>query len=989
MPQFMSLTSGIAALMLLTVPLAVCQTIPSGALLKHQPSGTTNYVFNSSFMLTPPAAPADASATIQNAINTMASVSLSKGGVIFLAPGTYYLAHTLKLEGSGVTLVGVRTTTSTGQNGSYPTLTYDDSLVDDDYDNRGSIESSLGTDVPLLDTPAAIRVNGNTDYSGSRTFNYGGLIGINLAFTGTAGSKSEGDTATGIAVNLPHQGLFRDLTITNAYNGLDVGDSTSPYFFNINISGVRGTFGARIGTFHTDAIKMHALTISASAGNTSTTLAIIPANMELIGGNFSGGGVGLHITGTDSTTFANDVYLRSLQIQHTNAQGILIDYARQVYISDTTINYAGAEAIKVTPNFYGGLALTNLRTSYTGLSAIRVQRGMNINLVNAVLLNSGQRKSSASSDDLPIADLSVDSSVTSLNIVGGRFGSANGTTVHEDWGMYLSTSSPLYTPWHAPTIIASNIDFLNLPTAQQSSGVAITHPNGYYTLYNAGYFNPPAEDSWSLQNLPTDPVGTGVMSVVKGFNLYDLPEIRDRQWIDLTSSALSTHPVVDSSGNINAANFTYWEDLAANQFPEGVVFYLPAGHFNSNFSSYTRKIYNASDPLVIDHSSIQFLGDGRNVTQITDTATVPTQNVFQLVSGSTGSGLFGVTVFYSKTAALTAPSNSPVTYAPPYLVSNTSQIRFANVGARYGMGGGISIVDTTNSEFFDVDMSSMGVNNTQPSVPLGVYTLTATTNEATADIRFYQVYGEFLHNIWMPSSSSFCDTSIACSLPPDQIPDFEWIRLVGGVARFRTDSGTLIEGKIGYETAANDQGTPHDLSSFKYAIDHAYVYGVDLQQAVNADFDEPWINTRHIAISVENGVSGNVRISTSGSRGAAFEAFLLQGGTAISVVNCQIGNNANLWSPYNTMQTRPLSGVYLGPAVGNTVFVGGMNGWIANSSYTNASVNANLQDYGIILGTGASTSSYTIYGTDLYGNVTARVGQQSGGGTGATVLIPN
>jgi hypothetical protein len=66
-----------------------------------------------------------------------------------------------------------------------------------------------------------------------------------------------------------------------------------------------------------------------------------------------------------------------------------------------------------------------------------------------------------------------------------------------------------------------------------------------------------------------------------------------------------------------------------------------------------------------------------------------------------------------------------------------------------------------------------------------------------------------------------------------------------------------------------------------------------------------------------------------------------------------------------------------------------MNGWIANSSYANASVNANLQDYGIILGTGATTSSYTVYGTDLYGTQVAKIGQQTGGGTGATVLLAN
>jgi hypothetical protein len=81
-----------------------------------------------------------------------------------------------------------------------------------------------------------------------------------------------------------------------------------------------------------------------------------------------------------------------------------------------------------------------------------------------------------------------------------------------------------------------------------------------------------------------------------------------------------------------------------------------------------------------------------------------------------GSGVFGVTVFYSKTVALTTPG-SPVTYAAPFLLQNTSQIRLVNIGARYSMGGGVSIVDTQNSELFDVDMASIGVNNTQPTVP--------------------------------------------------------------------------------------------------------------------------------------------------------------------------------------------------------------------------------------------------------------------------------
>jgi hypothetical protein len=966
---------------------ASAQTIPTAALMKYQPSGTANYAFNSSVMLAPPAAPADASSTIQAAINAMAGANLSKGGVIFLAPGTYLLKSTLKLQGSGVTVVGVRALTSTGQNGPYPTLEYDDTLVDADYNNRASIESGLGVDVPLLDNPAAVRFNGNSTYGTSNQYSFGGILGINLTFVGTPGSGSEGDVATALAVDVPHQALFRDVSISNSYDGLDVGPCTSPYFRNISITGFRGTFGARLGDSTAAALKMHALTVTAPSTNTTGTLVVLQQNMELIGANLTGGGVGISISGPSTSTFADDIYIRSVQIQNTSLQGILLGYAQGTYISDTTINYAGKEAIKILPGFYGGLSLTNLRTTYSGLSAIRVQQGMNITLVNAVLLNSGQAKGTAGSADLPIASLSVDSSVTSLNIVGGRFGSANGTSVNEDWGMFVSTASPLYAPWHTPTLLASNIDFLNLTTSQRSSGITISNIVGYPALSNAGYFNAPLEDSWSIQNLPTDPVFSGALAVVKGFNSYDLPEIRDRQWINLLSPALSSYPVVDGSGNISATNFAYWETIASTEFPEGVVLYLPAGTFNSGFTAYTRKIYNLAGTLVINQPAIQFLGDGRGVTQITDTIATPTTNEIQLTSGSTGSGVFGLSIYYSKPAALTAPG-SAVTYAPPFLLQNTSQIRLANIGVNYSMGGGISIVDSTNSELFDTDMSSLGANNTQPTVPLGNYTVTATTNESTSDIRFYQTYGGFLENIWMPSSSTFCSSTIACSLPASQIPDFEWIRLVGGVLRFRMDYGTLIEGKTGLQTVSNGNGTPHELSSFKFATDHVYTYGVDLQQANDVDFVEPWMNARVTPMFIESGVTGNIRISTEEMRGGAFEGALIEGGTSVSFVNDQIGNNANLWAPYNTMQTRPLSGVYIGTGVGSTVFVGGMNGWIANSSFANATTNANGQSYGIVLGTGVTTSSYTVYGTDLYGNLTARVGQQVTGGTGGTTVVP-
>jgi hypothetical protein len=960
-------------------------TVPSAALMKSpvtRPDGSTAYVFNSLVMLAPPTAGSaspspDASIAIQQAIDAIASANLSKGGVIFLAPGTYLLRHTLKLEGTGVTLVGVRAATQDGATGDYPTLEYDDSLVDVDYET-GS------TTTATLDRPAAVRFNGNADYSGTASYSYGGLIGVNITYTGNTGSGSEGDKATGLATYMPHQVLFRDVTINNTYRGLDVGPCTSPYFHHITINNFRGDFGSRFGQGAVTAFKIHALTMSAAPANTTATDIIVPQNGEVIGADITGGGIGIDISGT-SASLADDIFLRSIDIHSPSQQGIVVGYARSVYLNDIAVDHAGAESLKVIPGFLGELAVTGFQSMFSGLSAVRVQQGMNIDFANVSLVGSGQAKSSATLADLPIAGISIDSSVTSFRVTGAKIGDSNGQTVHEDWGVYVSQTPPLYAPWHTPGILASAIEFPNIPTAQHASGVTVSNATTYDVLQANGYFNAPLEDSWLLQALATDPVFPGALGIVKGFNSYDLLELRDRQWIDLTSSALSSAAVVDSFGNLNPTNFAYWEGIAATQFPEGFVMYLPSGRFNTSFTSYTRRIYNLGGTLAITAPGVQLVGDGRSVTQIYNTIATPNVSLVELSAGSTGSGVFGLSLIYDKTAALAAPG-TPTSYAPPFLVTNTSQVRLANLGVNYSLGGGVAIVDTTNSELFDTDMNHVGGNNSEPAGPLGIYTLTATTNESTADIRFYETFGEFLENIWASGATAPCSSNDACLLTPAQIPDFEWVRVVGGVTRFRIDSSTFIEGKRGYATESNSGGTPHELSSFKWATDHVYNWGVDLQQAAGmVDFVEPWMDAREGLDSIGSSVTANVRISAAETRFGSYEGVLLQGSGQVALVNDHIGQNSLLASPYT--QVRPRSGVFLGNPAGSVVFVGGVDGWLSNTNASTPTVNSNQQNWGLVLGTGVPATQYQIIGTDLYGNQIGRVGQQTSGINGTT-LVP-
>ncbi len=988
--RWSKIISGIS--LLLISGLYAWGAIPTNALMKTL-SGT-NYVFpaGSPYVLDPNTAnPGDHAAAIQSAIDAIKNAGSTKGGIVFVKGGTYYLKRTVIVRGTGVTLVGVK-----DSSGVYPTFTYGDDFVDADYNNRVSITNTQGRAITVLDYPAVIRINGNTNYSTSCSYRSHGIRGFNIKYTGT-NLGSDGGRATGVALYEVYHSPVQDVTVSGSpngpYNGIDTGSCMMPMVRNVTITGVRGAFGIRAGASDgsAGAQKYHGITITAPiATNSTTDLIRFGGEGEFIGANLQGGRIGIDMVGTsplDDERIGN-LTLRSVYIRNTAQQGIRVNHAQALGFTDVQIDYAGAEGIKVCDGLLGGLQMLNLRVNYAGYSAIRVHNGMNINIANAELLNSGQKKSGAAATNLPIAGLYIDKEVTSLSLTGARIGTSSGTS-NEDWGVYWSTNTvSTNAPWHTPTIIASSINFFsNITTSKRTNNrgalptLTIQNLSGYNSL--TGYFPAPGlsrplmEDTWTIQKLPTDPEFTDTwLKPAKGFNWFDLPEIRDQQWIDITSTNFSPR-VVDASNNIISSAFTTLVNDAASAYPNGAVLFIPSGKFtnlNTTNPTYARKIYYIPDGgsrLLINKPKIQFLGCGHDVTQIyvphqtTNANLPPRDHVIKLASGSTNSGIFGMSVIYDDDAYLNSNVWADVSYGAAFRVENTAQVRLANLGSDYGMGGCVSLVNSYDSELYQM-WARTSVNNSRPTSALASYRFIGTTSNATHDIRCLQVNGSSVASLLI--DGTFVDWNDANNyLAYDDLPELDQYRIEGGVDKVRIDSSTVIQGKNGLTVAEAYSLKPSNISSCRFATDHVQK-ALNLEAMKDGDFLACWMNGAYMIGHVGDNCSGaNIRFSNIAFRGGNLEGLSVRSGSNIDVVNCQAGRTCNV-STLLPQEDRPLAGIFFGSDVsGNVKMIGGMSGWLWYRLAT-ATDNGNRQDWGVVLGSGFATNRYTSYGLDLYGN---------------------
>ncbi len=1005
--------------------------IPTAALMKTQSGTSSVYVFSSSspYVLRPPAAPADAQPMIQNAIEAVVSATNSTGGVIFLASGTYKVTKPIKIHGNGVSLVGLRAVSGTTF-GAYPVLQYGDDFTDDDYSNRVAIQSALSGSktVDVLQYPAVIRINGSgTSYDfgeGVGSEDNSGARGLTIQYTG-AGVTGQGRLATGLALHMVGNAVVQDITVNSSgtvgpYNGINIGPSFRFFGRNFNIADVRGTFGLRCGDYrNTGAAKYHGVTVTSSG--TTANLVEFRSEGELIGAKLTGGRIGVKVHGSgagDDEQSANCT-LRSVLVQDSALQGITVSCFHGVGFADITIKNPKCEGLKILDGFFGGLQIANLRIENAGLSGIRVQRGMNIGLTNAVVLNSGMLKSTAAAADLPIAAISIDRKVTSFNVAGARLG-ASGTGEYEDYGIYWADTGGTDS-WHEPVVAASNVNFFtNVNTVAKRTNartsplptLSIKEVGHYYDLYDVGMFNPLAGDSWTIVPSNCD-FSDSTLKVAKGNNWYDLDQVRGKQWIDATKVT----GLVTATGAISGTAFsTLLTDISSTYGSQGAVVYFPAGTFaysgSSTGTTFTRKTYKiiANNPgLVIDKPNIQVLGDGAEVTSISISGTAssaaypPLASVVTITGSGTGSGLFGFTVNHDRSLAtpvtLARPYDDPptygvevpagtfstaVNYAPTIKIDNTSNIRVGGVWSNLGMGGGFALVNTSNAELYQTNVRGYA-NNTTPTTPIAAYLLSGTTAGKAKDIRLMLAFAGGLDNIFVPSAT-FGGTTYANRLYSwndadnfvryENLPSFETMRIEGDVQRARVDCATFIHGKYGLRTVASGTLVPRDIELFRYATDHINGIGIQFENLTNADMLSCWTNATYKILQVNPAVTGDIRFANGMIRGTKVEGLSINGGNNIALVNCYSGRTCNITSLY-PQENKPLAGIFIGSGASATVgnrtrLVGGGSGWIfyrlGDDGVSDALTNGNAQDWGIMIGSGFDTSRLEGFGLDLYGN---------------------
>ena len=591
------------------------------------------------------------------------------------------------------------------------------------------------------------------------------------------------------------------------------------------------------------------------------------------------------------------------------------------------------------------------------------------------------------------SDIYIGPKVTGCSIVGARLGNESGKG-HEDYGFYYDEAHATGTtaptgPWYVPpVIILSNVEALGtLSTPIANSAVKVGGPDGYSKLAKAGYFDPLAEYAYAKQAFPDDPNSANYPTPfphVMGFNWYDLSSIRDRQWIDvaqLTGGACGAgNDVVTPDGKdpttymIDPANFTKLVHLVSSQHPEGVVLYLPAGHFNGDFTSFTPIAYQlppeSRSGLVIDRGNVQLVGDGRDVTIIsnctkkadnTDTAVELTGNTSL---SPTQQGVFGLSIYYNKRVGENEAGYNPgaAIYHPAFLIHDTAQVRLADASSNWPIAPTVLVRDSKDCELYSLfaknECANMGAWPPPPSQP-------------------QTVLSSKLHRRDQPrTSGSIRSAGSSTARPPrTRLRLATWrpnnsIPSVSLVAWNGPGSTTVLTWarKICSWPSRMPGGRPKTCR----------VYGCRLTLAKSATVSilrtamEPSISSIATGPACEDLCRAQLRCGDEVSLvqrhgcGTNLEGIDIESGADVQLVNCLDGINYCLvaGTPGNN---HPKSGLYLGSHI-RPRQLGGNYGWLMDAFYSRATANKNakMQDYGMVVSNAISPLLY--YGVNTVGN---------------------
>ncbi|MDR2673838.1 MAG: glycoside hydrolase family 55 protein [Opitutaceae bacterium] len=325
-----------------------------------------------------------------------AIAAAADGGTVFFPAGKYRLSETIKITRSGLTILG---------------------------DGRGGPagKRDAGT-VIVVDSDAS-----GTAFSFERC-NYSGIK--NLAITRAGGKQGPG---AALRLEKTYHCFVREVLLADVDCGLDCMDGISPLVEDLDIKNPSGKYGIRVhgsgraGERHNKIDASLFFRVAGGAGaNTAVNWLVVGPNVDgfkIEDARFVGGGRALLCSRGDpgrGDVRPKYIYTDRFGCDHVNLEGIVIEDASDVFMTNTWIGQNKRGAGMVLGEDFTGLALiTNIRIRGSGGHGMHIKGGRNIYIQNPLI------GACATSRDLIPADaktgcgILIEEKVSHLRVTGG------------------------------------------------------------------------------------------------------------------------------------------------------------------------------------------------------------------------------------------------------------------------------------------------------------------------------------------------------------------------------------------------------------------------------------------------------------------------------------------------------------------------------------------------------------------------------------------
>ena len=285
--------------------------------------------------------------------------------------------------------------------------------------------------------------------------------------------------------------FITDVTIVEAYRGIQLEDGIGPLLANITLTDLTGDYGIKIdgsgGSAKADALSLHHITGTTAATSVEWVLAGRSDGVEIETASFSGGKRGIRAFGATGPKY---LYTNHVTIENVTDEGIVIGSGNDVLVNDTLIDDTGATGFVIGADFVGGAVLTDLTITDAAGHGLHLQGGRDIGILEPLISATGSALTPGTGAGIKIAADCSYVSVTDGMVAGETYGLLfDGTTTQSDnqdvkmKNVDLSSNTVAFSPGNlegAPdsSIVIDNTDTTRV-TLTGSWSTSATTP-GYY-----------------------------------------------------------------------------------------------------------------------------------------------------------------------------------------------------------------------------------------------------------------------------------------------------------------------------------------------------------------------------------------------------------------------------------------------------------------------------------------------------------------------------